>query len=255
MVLVQHQRIESNDYLIVYLDRMQPSLNPCPGPTEDYFTSCSPIGVPGRLYAHLRNVGSCTCLDGLTIPLQYGPLNPPNVNGVITNVTTGTPQIVTSAKHRLQTGWMILIQGVEGAVQANWWQTVTVIDADSFSINSEGNANMPYTGGGTWTLLGVWSGSASGGCDVPQINAILTPCVINHPPAWLWTCWAGTVGQPDVRAQSVLFQPSYGPPFSAALASPLIGPFTAYNQPAQPTVSACTGLPALSYYTGTIGVQ
>src|SRR5438445_9513441 len=55
--------------------------------------------------------------------------------GTITNATNTGPIVITSANHGLSSGALINITGVLGnpAANANW--TITVIDANTFSLN------------------------------------------------------------------------------------------------------------------------
>src|SRR5207249_4776576 len=56
---------------------------------------------------------------------------------------------ITSAAHGLTTGTQVTITGVQGNTAANGTWTITVIDADTFSLNGSAG-NGAYTTGGTW---------------------------------------------------------------------------------------------------------
>lgn len=75
--------------------------------------------------------------------------------GTITNVTSGNPPVVTSAAHGLTSGSTVNITGVSGITNINGTNTITVVDADSFSLDSV-NGVGTYSGGGSWA-----SGSGS----------------------------------------------------------------------------------------------
>jgi hypothetical protein len=70
--------------------------------------------------------------------------------GAITAATNVNPIQITSTAHGLVTGSHVVIAGVLGNTAANGTWTVTVIDADNFTIPVAGNG--AYTTGGTWTL-------------------------------------------------------------------------------------------------------
>lgn len=73
------------------------------------------------------------------------------VVGPITNVTQSNPAVVSVGSHGLATGDQIYIQGVEGMEDINDGPyTVTVINEDSFSLDSiDSSGFSAYTGGGT----------------------------------------------------------------------------------------------------------
>ena len=71
-------------------------------------------------------------------------------SGTITNATNASPIVVTSPGHGLTNGAIIKIINVGGNTSANNTWPVTVIDANTVSLdNSHGTAT--YTSGGTWT--------------------------------------------------------------------------------------------------------
>lgn len=72
-----------------------------------------------------------------------------NVTKAITGATQATPIVITSAGHGLTTNQGVVVSGVGGNTAANGTWIVTVIDANTFSLNaSQGNA--AYTSGGVW---------------------------------------------------------------------------------------------------------
>ncbi|MFO0824393.1 MAG: beta-1,3-glucanase family protein [Gemmataceae bacterium] len=93
---------------------------------------------------------------GMPIQLQLfqdaaGTMQYPSGN--VTDASNANPIVITSANHGLTTGDNVTVSGVMGNTAANGAFTVTVIDANTFSLNgSTGNGN--YTSGGFWTTGG-----------------------------------------------------------------------------------------------------
>lgn len=76
------------------------------------------------------------------------------LTGTITGIAQPTnPTQITSANHNLSTGAVVQITGVGGMTQLNGNSyTITVINANSFSLNGVDNTAFgAYTTGGTWT--------------------------------------------------------------------------------------------------------
>lgn len=69
--------------------------------------------------------------------------------GKITGATNATPIVITSAAHGLTTGQQVVIAHVTGNPAANGCWTITVIDADTFSLNTS-VGNGAYNRGGDW---------------------------------------------------------------------------------------------------------
>lgn len=74
-----------------------------------------------------------------------------SVSGVITGATNATPIVVASTAHGRTTGDQVVIIDVEGNDAANGPWTITVIDANHFSLNSS-VGNGAYLAGGVWYL-------------------------------------------------------------------------------------------------------
>lgn len=75
------------------------------------------------------------------------------VTGTITNITNANPGEVTSPAHGLQTGAMITINNVDGMLNVNNTNfTITVVDANHFTIGIDTTAFPAYTTGGTWVI-------------------------------------------------------------------------------------------------------
>jgi hypothetical protein len=107
--------------------------------------------------------------SGMTI---WAVANTPQI-GTITAVSTDNPMKITSASHGLQTGNTVVIQGVVGAVKANGPWSVTVLDANTFTVPFNGaivagngsNANYAYVSGGIWLSVPYMSGLFSSYTD------------------------------------------------------------------------------------------
>ncbi len=103
-------------------------------------------------------------LDNLPVVRVYGPLglvaNATAMgslldSGTVTDATQATPVVITSANHGLSTGAYVTVQGVLGNTAANTTTTVTVVDADTFELDSTVGSGS-YTSGGTWNVTGLY---------------------------------------------------------------------------------------------------
>ncbi len=118
-------------------------------PTSTPAVSGSGVGaIVGEYYAYLRFVDRNGNVSNLSpISAVY---NATNLSGTVTAATNASPIVITSAAHGLLTGASVKIEGVGGNTSANNTWIITVIDANSFSLDdSHGTAS--YNGGGTWT--------------------------------------------------------------------------------------------------------
>jgi len=70
-------------------------------------------------------------------------------NGSITGATNATPIVITSTAHGLATGDYVDVSSVGGNTAANGFWPITVVDANSFSLNGS-VGNGAYTSGGTF---------------------------------------------------------------------------------------------------------
>lgn len=86
--------------------------------------------------------------------------------GTITGATNASPIVVTITAHGYETGDQATISGVLGNTAANGNWTITVINANTFSLNGS-TGNGSYTSGGTCvirrigskcSLIAVWGG-------------------------------------------------------------------------------------------------
>ncbi len=75
--------------------------------------------------------------------------------GNITNATNASPIVITSANHKLTTGMRVTVASVGGNTAANGTHIITVVDANSFSLDGS-SGNGAYTSGGTWTVTGLY---------------------------------------------------------------------------------------------------
>jgi hypothetical protein len=77
-------------------------------------------------------------------------------SGAITGASIASqtsPIVITSNGHGLATGQQVTIVGVTGNTAANGTRTITVVDANNFSLNGSigSMTTTGYTSGGTWT--------------------------------------------------------------------------------------------------------
>lgn len=72
----------------------------------------------------------------------------------ITNATNATPIVITATSHGLSTGNRVVITGVGGNTAANGVWTITVTDANTFSLDGS-VGNGAYTSGGFVVKIGT----------------------------------------------------------------------------------------------------
>jgi hypothetical protein len=82
----------------------------------------------------------------------------------VTGATNASPIVVSAAAHGLSTGDAVDIQGVAGNTAANGFWKVTVVNANSYSLDGS-TGNGAYTSGGTVKRLSV----ALGRSDVDDV--------------------------------------------------------------------------------------
>lgn len=74
--------------------------------------------------------------------------------GAITNITQANPGQVTAPNHGLSSGNQVYITSVQGMTQINGQTlTITVIDANNFTVNQNTLGYSAYTSGGQWILV------------------------------------------------------------------------------------------------------
>src|SRR5688572_13086455 len=75
--------------------------------------------------------------------------------GVITGASNATPIVITSNTHKLSTGTRVTVASVGGNTAANGTWAITVINANTFSLDTS-VGNGAYTSGGTWSVTGLY---------------------------------------------------------------------------------------------------
>ena len=93
---------------------------------------------------------------------------------VITGATNATPIVITSVAHGLTTGNVVAIKNVLGNTAANGTWTVTVVDANTFSLQTS-VGNGAYTSGGNWYM--TWSATLTGNNPVSAVATTITPAI------------------------------------------------------------------------------
>lgn len=110
----------------------------------------------------LGGVGAGIWLEDPAVYAYAPPANPAIVPQNITGITKANPGVVTSANHGLTTGDKVRLMLVEGMTQVNKQDyTVTVIDANTFSIGANTSSFGTYTGGGCFAELHWSNGNTS----------------------------------------------------------------------------------------------
>src|SRR5439155_2671061 len=89
--------------------------------------------------------------------------------GAVTAASNTTPIVITSNAHRLTTGQLVTITGVNGNTAANGTFTITVIDANNFSLNGSAG-NGIYTSGGTWSVAPIIVDRRAQGLALGDVN-------------------------------------------------------------------------------------
>lgn len=103
--------------------------------------------IVGDYYAFERFVDALENVSNLSpISVVYSPAG---LTGTITNATNASPISVTSAAHGLATGATVKITGVGGNTSANNTFTITVVNANTFTLD-DSHGTAAYDGGGTW---------------------------------------------------------------------------------------------------------
>jgi hypothetical protein len=109
--------------------------------------------------------------------------------GTITGATDATPIVVTSADHGLVTGASVTITGAVGNTAANGTWTITVVDADTFSLDTS-VGNGTWTSGGAWAAPWTWAAMVKDiwGNMVPQLGAAPSLPVVpaDNPAGWVF---------------------------------------------------------------------
>ena len=95
------------------------------------------------------------------LPSNAGRIAVGVTKGRITAASVDTPIVLVSASHGLATGQRISIVGVQGNTAANGSWPVTVISADTLTIDSAAG-NAAYYRGGIWTDVSTTAGYERG---------------------------------------------------------------------------------------------
>ncbi len=82
--------------------------------------------------------------------------DPSASGGAITSATNATPIVIGSTGHGLNTGTRVTIAGVLGNTAANGTWVVTVLDGNTFSLDTS-VGNGVYSGSGTWHTTGLYT--------------------------------------------------------------------------------------------------
>ena len=74
------------------------------------------------------------------------------LTGVVSGATQANPVVITATAHALATGDRVELAAIVGMTELNRRRfTITVIDANSYSLDSEdGTTHTSYSSGGTW---------------------------------------------------------------------------------------------------------
>jgi hypothetical protein len=80
--------------------------------------------------------------------------------GSVTGATNASPIVITSTSHGLTSGMQVTISGVTGNTAANGTFQITVVDANTFSLDGS-TGNGAYVSGGTWNVSGLYQCSVA----------------------------------------------------------------------------------------------
>jgi hypothetical protein len=105
-------------------------------------------GIIGTYYAYVRFYDRFGYFSNLS-PISAA-FTPAVTIRTITNLLDTTPIIITTLAHGLTTGATVTVTGVTGDTAANVTTTVTVINADAFSLDGTATSGT-WAGGGVWT--------------------------------------------------------------------------------------------------------
>lgn len=119
-----------------------------------------------KLYADIDND---VIVENMALSVDFSPINDAvlevsfgrkDLTGVITDASNVSPIVITSAAHGLSNGDSVLIARVKGNRAANGGFVITVIDADTFSLDDS-------VGSGAYIEGGVWYQAPAGGVAIP----------------------------------------------------------------------------------------
>lgn len=102
-------------------------------------------------------------------------------HGTVTGASNASPVAVTSSGHGLTTGARVTISGVGGTVGANGEFFVTVVDANTFTLDGSTGGGA-YTSGGVWNVTGLYeatlTASAVNGYVSGQTYSVLVSAAV-----------------------------------------------------------------------------
>lgn len=105
-----------------------------------------PMGRLSRLFVS-QSIGNSSASPWTFILYYFST----GVSGSITAITNASPGQVTSPHHGLSTGMKVTFSGVGGMIQLNNnTYTITVVDANNFTIGVDTTPYGTYTSGGIW---------------------------------------------------------------------------------------------------------
>lgn len=126
-----------------------------------------------------RIYGDVYAIDGTTNVFE---------SGTITGATNASPIVITSNGHNLTTGALVTVAGVTGNTNANGTRRVTVINANTFSLDgSVGNA--AYISGGVWNTAAIYeielTAQVTNSLDVGKTYTIVVSWTFSGQPRTL----------------------------------------------------------------------
>lgn len=127
-----------------------------------YYPALPAMGIDKRELAAVNDEQQVLFDTKYVYTYDNNNFSTPTSSGTITGITKANPAVVTDIAHGL-TGGQVFITGVAGMTEINdILYTITVIDADTFSLNGiNSGAFGVYAGGGTWIGWANWAGSDS----------------------------------------------------------------------------------------------
>lgn len=105
--------------------------------------------IVGSYFAYVRFVDKLGFYSNLSPISATFQASSSGVVGNISNASFAAPIQITSNGHGLTTGTIVLVSGVGGNSSADGTWTITVVDANNFTLNGS-SGNSAYTGSGTW---------------------------------------------------------------------------------------------------------
>lgn len=128
-------------------------------------------------------------------------------SGIVEEAFDGNPIIITSTNHQLQTGDVIVIQGMTNANPninhpGNGIHTVTRLGNDTFQLNGVSGTGFNYNAGGAW-YLPDFEGGVIGGVAQGPARGLVSIDVKAEEPEGRITAIANPIGVGDVQISSI----------------------------------------------------